>query len=67
MTVIDGAIPEQILMHHIRTTLPDIKAKIQSNLLRYQTELTSLGGAAGEANSVRRSLLLLSPSNLSSY
>ncbi|PWO00634.1 putative VPS1-member of the dynamin family of GTPase [Tilletiopsis washingtonensis] len=40
-----------ILMHHIRNTLPDIKAKIQTQLTKYQAELTSLGGALGDANS----------------
>ena len=38
-------------MHHIRNTLPDIKNKIQSNLSKYQSELNSLGGSAGEQNS----------------
>jgi len=38
-------------MHHIRNTLPDIKAKIQTQLTKYQAELTSLGGALGDANS----------------
>ena len=32
-----------ILMHHIRSTLPEIKQKIASNLLKYQTELAALG------------------------
>ena len=32
-----------LLMHHIRTCLPDIKAKISSNLQAYQAELMSLG------------------------
>ena len=46
-------------MHHIKNTLPDIKAKINTNLTRYQSELASLGGAAGEANSVSDSLFYL--------
>ncbi|EMR10224.1 vacuolar protein sorting-associated protein 1 [Pneumocystis murina B123] len=32
-----------ILMHHIRNTLPEIKAKISSALTKYQTELAQLG------------------------
>ncbi|ODN76808.1 hypothetical protein L202_05410 [Cryptococcus amylolentus CBS 6039] len=39
-----------ILMHHIRNTLPDIKARISQQLNKYQTELASLGGAMGETN-----------------
>lgn len=30
-------------MHHIRNTLPEIKAKISSALTKYQSELTQLG------------------------
>ncbi|KAJ3260321.1 vacuolar protein sorting-associated protein 1 [Boothiomyces macroporosus] len=36
-----------ILMHHIRTTLPEIKAKISSMLLKYSQELTALGDPMG--------------------
>lgn len=43
-----------ILMHHIKTTLPDIKARIHSTLSKYQTELSQLGGDE----------LLGSPSNI---
>lgn len=32
-----------ILMHHIKNTLPEIKAKIQSSLAKYQLELGQLG------------------------
>nr|ODN98562.1 dynamin GTPase [Cryptococcus depauperatus CBS 7855] len=39
-----------ILMHHIRNTLPDIKARISQQLSKYQTELTALGGPMGETN-----------------
>ncbi|WVQ94493.1 hypothetical protein IAU59_001572 [Kwoniella sp. CBS 9459] len=39
-----------ILMHHIRNTLPDIKARISQQLNKYQLELASLGGALGETN-----------------
>ncbi|KJA20292.1 hypothetical protein HYPSUDRAFT_142472 [Hypholoma sublateritium FD-334 SS-4] len=40
-----------ILMHHIRATLPDIKSRISKNLATYQSELQTLGGGMGEANS----------------
>ncbi|EUC67360.1 vacuolar dynamin-like GTPase, putative [Rhizoctonia solani AG-3 Rhs1AP] len=40
-----------ILMHHIRATLPDIKARIQQQLQKYNTELQSLGGPMGDSNS----------------
>ena len=40
----------QILMHHIRSTLPDIKARIGSQLAKYSAELKALGGAMGETN-----------------
>ncbi|KAL7419659.1 vacuolar protein sorting-associated protein 1 [Cryptotrichosporon argae] len=39
-----------ILMHHIKNTLPDIKARIAQQLQKYTTELASLGGALGETN-----------------
>ncbi|KAJ1965537.1 vacuolar protein sorting-associated protein 1 [Dispira parvispora] len=32
-----------ILMHHIRNTLPEIKAKIQAALVKYQNELSQIG------------------------
>ena len=32
-----------ILMHHIRNTLPDIKARIAASLAKYQAELAQLG------------------------
>ncbi|KAI8092650.1 Dynamin central region-domain-containing protein [Halteromyces radiatus] len=46
-----------ILMHHIRTTLPEIKSKIQAALIKYQQELLQLGdpltdGKGGQANMV---------------
>lgn len=34
-----------ILLHHIKTTLPDIKARIHSSLTKFQAELSQLGGA----------------------
>ncbi|KAF5373117.1 hypothetical protein D9758_001534 [Tetrapyrgos nigripes] len=40
-----------ILMHHIRATLPDIKARITSQLQKYNAELMQLGGPHAEANS----------------
>jgi hypothetical protein len=40
-------------MHHIKSTLPDIKQKITQTLTKYEQELASLGGAAGEGNNVR--------------
>ncbi|EFP89860.2 vacuolar protein sorting-associated protein 1 [Puccinia graminis f. sp. tritici CRL 75-36-700-3] len=42
---------KQILMHHIRNTLPEIKNKIGQSLAKYQAELTALGGQFGEPNS----------------
>lgn len=38
-------------MHHIRATLPDIKARITSQLQKYNQELQTLGGPNGEGNS----------------
>jgi dynamin 1-like protein len=43
-----------ILLHHIKNTLPDIKARIHSTLAKYQAELQQLGGGD----------LLGSPSNI---
>ncbi|ORY92150.1 Dynamin central region-domain-containing protein [Syncephalastrum racemosum] len=37
-----------ILMHHIRNTLPEIKAKIQNALSKYQQELAQLGDPLGD-------------------
>lgn len=53
----------QLLMHHIRATLPDIKIRIQTQLQRYQTELASLGGAMGAGNGVRPFLSSFSSSS----
>ena len=47
----------QILMHHIRATLPDIKARIAQQLSKYSSELKALGGAMGETNPVGGSFL----------
>ncbi|KAF9501168.1 hypothetical protein BDN71DRAFT_1585405 [Pleurotus eryngii] len=40
-----------ILMHHIRATLPDIKARISQQLQKYSAELQQLGGPMGDGNS----------------
>ncbi|KAI0082872.1 hypothetical protein K474DRAFT_1655054 [Panus rudis PR-1116 ss-1] len=40
-----------ILMHHIRATLPDIKARITQQLQKAQAELASLGGPVGDTSS----------------
>ncbi|QRV86437.1 dynamin central region protein [Ceratobasidium sp. AG-Ba] len=40
-----------ILMHHIRATLPDIKARIQQQLQKFNAELQTLGGPMGDSNS----------------
>jgi hypothetical protein len=46
-------------MHHIKTTLPDIKQKISQSLTKYENELASLGGAAGGTDGVRSTFLCL--------
>lgn len=38
-------------MHHIRATLPDIKARITTQLQKYTAELITLGGPLGDGNS----------------
>ncbi|ORZ15133.1 Dynamin central region-domain-containing protein [Absidia repens] len=47
-----------ILMHHIRNTLPEIKAKIQAALLKYQQELLQLGDPLGDGKGGQASLVL---------
>ncbi|KAI9023494.1 Dynamin central region-domain-containing protein [Phycomyces nitens] len=47
-----------ILMHHIRNTLPEIKAKIQSALSKYQQELLQLGDPLGDGTSNQANLVL---------
>ena len=37
-------------MHHIRSTLPDIKQRITQQLQKYNAELVSLGGPLGDGN-----------------
>jgi dynamin 1-like protein len=39
-----------ILMHHIRSTLPDIKQRITQQLQKFNAELVSLGGPLGDGN-----------------
>ncbi|AQZ16619.1 VPS1 (YKR001C) [Zygosaccharomyces parabailii] len=40
-----------ILLHHIRQTLPDIKAKIEATLKKYQNELYALGPETMDSSS----------------
>ncbi|KAF8638794.1 hypothetical protein AX17_001853 [Amanita inopinata Kibby_2008] len=40
-----------ILMHHIRATIPDIKARITQQQQKYNAELQSLGGPLADGNS----------------
>ncbi|ORX58130.1 hypothetical protein DM01DRAFT_1333796 [Hesseltinella vesiculosa] len=47
-----------ILMHHIRNTLPEIKAKIQAALIKYQQELAQLGDNLGDGKSNQANLVL---------
>jgi replication fork clamp-binding protein CrfC len=37
-------------MHHIRASIPDIKARITQQLQKYNAELLSLGGPLGDGN-----------------
>ncbi|KAK3842748.1 MAG: Dynamin central region-domain-containing protein [Linnemannia gamsii] len=47
-----------ILMHHIRNTLPEIKAKIQAALVKYQVELAGLGDMLGDGTAGQASIVL---------
>ncbi|CAO3599065.1 unnamed protein product [Absidia cylindrospora] len=47
-----------ILMHHIRNTLPEIKAKIQNALVKYQQELAQLGDPLGDSPANQANLVL---------
>ncbi|CAG8499004.1 13492_t:CDS:10 [Ambispora leptoticha] len=47
-----------ILMHHIRNTLPEIKAKIQAALAKYLQELTSLGDPLDEHSNNQGNIVL---------
>ncbi|KAJ3261875.1 vacuolar protein sorting-associated protein 1 [Chytriomyces hyalinus] len=47
-----------ILMHHIKNTLPEIKAKIGAGLSKYQQELASLGDPMGSEEETQSSVVL---------
>ncbi|KAI8819351.1 Dynamin central region-domain-containing protein [Fimicolochytrium jonesii] len=47
-----------ILMHHIRNTLPEIKAKIQAGLVKYTQELAQLGDVLTEDQSSQSNIIL---------
>lgn len=47
-----------ILMHHIRNTLPEIKGKIQSALVKYQQELWTLGDPMEDQPANRANMVL---------
>ncbi|KAI8880066.1 hypothetical protein K501DRAFT_255753 [Backusella circina FSU 941] len=48
-----------ILMHHIRNTLPEIKAKIQAALAKYQQELLQLGDPLSDGSNSGQANLVL--------
>jgi dynamin 1-like protein len=45
-------------MYHIRSTLPEIKAKIQAALAKYQLELGQLGDPLGDSSAHQANLVL---------
>lgn len=45
-------------MHHIRNTLPEIKAKISQGLQKYQAELIQLGETIGDDNATQSNVIL---------
>ncbi|KAJ3220887.1 vacuolar protein sorting-associated protein 1 [Chytriomyces hyalinus] len=47
-----------ILMHHIKNTLPEIKAKIGAGLSKYQQELASLGDPMGSEEETQSNVVL---------
>ncbi|KAJ3184422.1 vacuolar protein sorting-associated protein 1 [Gaertneriomyces sp. JEL0708] len=47
-----------ILMHHIRNTLPEIKAKIQAGLAKYTQELSQLGDILGDDKTSQSNIIL---------
>ncbi|KAJ3344619.1 vacuolar protein sorting-associated protein 1 [Entophlyctis luteolus] len=47
-----------ILLHHIRNTLPDIKAKISQSLQKYEQELEQLGDPLGSDDSNNMNIIL---------
>ncbi|KAI9322133.1 Dynamin central region-domain-containing protein [Dichotomocladium elegans] len=48
----------KILMHHIKNTLPEIKAKIQAALSKYLNELAQLGDPLGDNSSQQANFVL---------
>ncbi|PVU87342.1 hypothetical protein BB559_006091 [Furculomyces boomerangus] len=48
-----------ILNHHIKSTLPEIKAKVASNLVKYETELEQLGNPLDESGSSANTVLTI--------
>ncbi|KAI8997420.1 Dynamin central region-domain-containing protein [Pilobolus umbonatus] len=48
-----------ILMHHIKNTLPEIKAKIQATLVKYQQELLALGDPLDDGSAGSRANMVL--------
>ncbi|KNC97356.1 dynamin-like GTPase VPS1 [Spizellomyces punctatus DAOM BR117] len=47
-----------ILMHHIRNTLPEIKAKIQAGLAKYTQELSQLGDVLTDDSTSQSNIIL---------
>ncbi|KAI8897962.1 Dynamin central region-domain-containing protein [Globomyces pollinis-pini] len=47
-----------LLMHHIKTCLPEIKAKISSGLVKYNQELQQLGDPLVEDNGLQSNIIL---------
>ncbi|KAI8622178.1 Dynamin central region-domain-containing protein [Chytriomyces sp. MP71] len=47
-----------ILMHHIKNTLPEIKAKISGGLQKYQQELIGLGDPMGSEEDTQSNVIL---------
>ncbi|KAJ3130946.1 vacuolar protein sorting-associated protein 1 [Physocladia obscura] len=47
-----------ILMHHIKNTLPEIKAKISTGLTKYQQELAGLGDPMGVEEETQSNIIL---------
>lgn len=45
-------------MHHIKNTLPEIKAKISGGLIRYQQELASLGDPLVDSDGMQSNIIL---------
>lgn len=46
-------------MHHIKNTLPEIKAKISAGLIKYQQELAALGDPMGNDGAGMQSNIIL--------